>query len=269
MAASQRLRNCNRAPWEELAAAPEPRGARVLDLDPELGQRIPEERRTEAHAALIARTMNLPRGRWEPPEALDPRHLGFLVLDGLLARDVVLAGTTCTELFAESDLLHPLTTTGDDSLVQHRVVWHVLEPVKVAVLDEHFSRSMLSWPQVMRTLLDRALRCARRSSIHAALLQLNPVETRLLVLFWYLAERWGRVTPRGVRVRLRLSHETLGQLVGCQRASVTTALRHLAESGLVLRRSDRTWLLVGTPPDEMTAIHWGSGVALSGGTPAA
>ena len=245
------------------------RGARLLDLDPELGSRVPEEQRTQARAALVARTMAVYRGRWEPPAEVDPRHLGFLVLDGLLARDVVLAGTTCTELFGEGDLLHPMTTAGDDSLVHHRVLWHVLEPVKLAVLDEYFSRSMLAWPQVMRCLLERALRCARRSSIHAALQQLSPVETRLLVLFWYLAERWGRVTPVGVRLGLRLSHETLGQLVGCRRASVTTALGHLADSGLVARRSDHTWLLLGEPPDDLTAIHWDAGLAVSGESPAA
>ena len=49
-------------------------------------------------------------------------------------------------------------------------------------------------------------------SIHQALLQLSPVETRLLVLFWHLAERWGHVTPDGITVRLRISHEVLGQL---------------------------------------------------------
>jgi CRP/FNR family transcriptional regulator, cyclic AMP receptor protein len=261
MAPAQRLRNCNRASWEELAAAPEPRSARLLDLDPELASWVPEERRTEARAALVARTMTVQRGRWEPPVEVDPRHLGFLVLEGLLAREVVLAGTTCTELFGEGDLLHPLTATAEDSLVHHRVLWHVLEPVRLAVLDEHFSRSMLAWPHVMRSLLDRALGGARRSSIYAALQQLSPVETRLLVLFWCLAERWGRVTPGGVRLGLRLSHETLGQLVGCRRASVTTALGHLVESGLVARRSDHTWLLHGSPPDELTAIHWGSGLA--------
>jgi CRP-like cAMP-binding protein len=269
MAASQRLRNGNRAPWDGLAPAPEPRSARLLDLDPELGARIPEELRTQARAALVARTMLVQRGRWEPPGEVDPRHLGFLVLQGLLARDVVLAGTTSTELFGEGDLLHQLITTRDESLVHHRVLWHVLEPVRLAILDEYFSRSMLAWPNVMRGLLERALRSAQRSSLHAALLQLNPVETRLLVLFWYLAERWGHVTPGGVRLRLQLSHETLGQLVGCQRASVTTALRHLVESGLVGRRSDHTWLLRGAPPDEMTAIHQTPGFALAEGSPAA
>ena len=93
-------------------------------------------------------------------------------------------------------------------------------------------------------------------SVHQALLQLSPVETRLLVLFWHLAERWGRVTPDGISVRLRLPHELLGQLVGCQRASVTTALRHISDSGLLIRRSDGTWLLHGSPPGELAELNW-------------
>jgi len=129
MATPRRVRKRSRASLEELPGAPDSRGARLLDLDPELGSRVPEERRTQARAALVARTVTVQRGRWEPPAEVDPRHLGFLVLGGLLARDVVLAGTTCTELFGAGDLLHPLTTTEEDSLVHHRVLWHVLEPV--------------------------------------------------------------------------------------------------------------------------------------------
>ena len=108
----------------------------------------------------------------------------------------------------------------------------------------------------MGALLERAVRRTQRMSIHQALLQLSPVETRLLVLFWHLAERWGHVTPDGISVRLRLSHELLGQLVGCRRASVTTALRHIDESGLLVRSADGTWLLRGSPPDELAEIHW-------------
>ena len=55
----------------------------------------------------------------------------------------------------------------------------------------------------MGALLERAVRRTQRMSIHQALLQLSPVETRLLVLFWHLAERWGHVTPDGITVRLR------------------------------------------------------------------
>ena len=140
--------------------------------------------------------------------------------------------------------------------MRYHVLWHVLAPVRLAVLDDAFARSLAAWPQVMGALLERAVRRTLQMSIHQALLQLSPVETRLLVLFWYLAERWGRVTPDGISVRLRVSHELLGQLVGCRRASVTTALRHIDESGLVVRRADGTWLLRGSPPDELAEVHW-------------
>jgi CRP/FNR family transcriptional regulator, cyclic AMP receptor protein len=129
-------------------------------------------------------------------------------------------------------------------------------PVRLAILDDGFGRSLARWPQVMSALLERAVRRTHRMSIHEALLQLSPVETRLLVLFWHLAERWGRVTPAGIALRLRLPHALLGQLVGCRRASVTTALQHIYATGALRRRDDGTWLLTGDPPSELTAVHW-------------
>ena len=37
---------------------------------------------------------------------------------------------------------------------------------------------------------------------------------------------------------------------------MTTALRHIDESGLIVRKADGTWLLRGSPPDELAEIHW-------------
>jgi CRP/FNR family transcriptional regulator, cyclic AMP receptor protein len=183
-------------------------------------------------------------------------RLGYLILDGLLARDMTLAGRTATELLGDGDVVQPWVASREEGLVRYRVAWHVLMPVRLAVLDDEFGRSLARWPQVMSTLLERAIRRTHRMSIHAALLQLSPVETRLLVLFWHLAERWGHVTPAGIALRLRLPHALLGQLVGCRRASVTTALQHIYTSGELTRRGDGTWLLTGDPPDELTGVHW-------------
>ena len=233
------------------------RSVRILELDPELGRRVPAAQIADARAQLVARAKTLDCGRWEVPhDEADRGTLGFLMLEGLLARDVLLAGTTSTELVGEGDVLQPWTAAGDDELLPYHVLWHVLSPVRVAVLDAPLARTLTHWPPVLGALLERALRRTLRMSIHQALLQLSPVETRLLVLFWHLAERWGHVTPDGISVRLRLSHELLGQLVGSRRASVTTALRHIDESGLVVRRADGSWLLRGSPPDELAEIPW-------------
>jgi CRP/FNR family transcriptional regulator, cyclic AMP receptor protein len=203
----------------------------------------------------VARVKVLEPGRWEVPHDSTGR-LGFLLLDGLLARDVVLVGHTCTELLGEGDVIQPWIPSTDDGLVRYHVLWHILAPSRLAVLDDSFARKLADWPQVMSMLLERAIRRTLRMSVHQALLQLSPVETRLVVLFWHLAERWGRVTPDGISVRLRMSHELLGQLVGCRRASVTTALHRVSDSGLIVRKSDGTWLLRGEAPDELGEISW-------------
>ena len=241
---------------------------RVLEQEPELGLRVPPDQIARARAELVAEVGRLERGLWEPPAGSGGGRLGYLILEGVVARNLILAGSTCTELVGEGDVLQPSLAPRDDNLLPYHVQWQVLEPSSVAILDDAFARVLGSWPPVMSALLERAVRRTLRMSIHQALLQLSPVETRLLVLFWHLAERWGKVTPAGINVRLRLSHEVLGHLVGAQRASVTTALRHIGESGKLVRRTDRTWLLCGSPPDELDRVRWdrsggSAGVALT------
>lgn len=229
----------------------------LLEADPELGRRVPASQIADARTRLVVAVEELDIGVWEVPE--DCRSLGtfgFLILDGVLARDILLAGAVSTELIGDGDFLQPWVAEREDGLLHYRVYWHVLQPVRIAVLDARFGKAAGEWPQVIAALLERAVRRTVRMSIHQALLQLSPVETRLLVLFWYLAERWGRVSPEGVRLPLRLSHQLLGQLVGCRRASVTTALKEIATSGEAERRDDGSWVLRGAPPDEFHRLRW-------------
>jgi CRP/FNR family transcriptional regulator, cyclic AMP receptor protein len=231
--------------------------ARVLELDPELGLRIPASEISRAREELVASVLELPAGHWDVPHREGARgRLGYLILEGLLARDMTVAGRTATELLGDGDVVQPWVAQREEGLVRYRVGWNVLMPVRLAILDDVFGRSLARWPQVMSALLERAIRRTHRMSIHEALLQLSPVETRLLVLFWHLAERWGRVTPAGIALRLRLPHALLGQLVGCRRASVTTALQHIYATGQLTRRTDGTWLITGDPPDDLASVHW-------------
>jgi CRP/FNR family transcriptional regulator, cyclic AMP receptor protein len=229
----------------------------VLEVDPELARRIPPSRVYEARRRLVAPLQTLSPGFCDVPDDNEPMHLGYLVIEGLLARDVVLAGHVSTELLGEGDLVQSWAASSDETLIHYRVYWHVLSRVKLAILDGEFARTLVHWPQVLAVILERANRRALHMSIHQALLQLSPVETRLLVLFWHLAGRWGRVTPKGVLLPLALTHQVMGQLVGCQRASVTTALKSVSASGLVERLADGGWLLHGEPPDELSHLSWG------------
>ena len=85
----------------------------------------------------------------------------------------------------------------------------------------------------------------------AVAIALEPrVERRLLLKIRQLADRWGRVTPRGVRLDLRLTHQELADMVGAVRESVTVALGSLAKQR-VLSIRDRTILIRndGDSPD--------------------
>lgn len=246
-----RTRPVNAEPPPEPAAP----SVRVLERDPELGLRVPPERIALARQGLVARAGWLEPGVWEAPGPAGGL-LGYLILDGVIAREIVLAGQTCTELLGDGDVVQPWIPHRADGLVRYRLEWRVLHRAQVAVLDGDFSRALGEWPEVQGALLERAIARTHRMHIHQALLQLSPVETRLLVLLWFLAERWGHVTRAGVTLRLPLSHQMLGRLVGCRRASVTTALGRIDASGRVVRRSDGSWLLRGSPPDELAHFHW-------------
>jgi hypothetical protein len=169
------------------------------------------------------------------------------VVDGLLSRRVAVAGRRCLELLGVGDLLRPWQNDGDHFIAPFESVYQVHEPVQLAVLDQRAAVRIGRWPEVMAMIVSRAMNRSRALAGHLVLAQMPRVDERLLVLFWHLADRWGRVTPDGVVLPLNLSHEMLGALIGAQRPTVTLALKQLGERNHVMRRPDRTWLLLDEP----------------------
>jgi hypothetical protein len=225
----------------------------VLDSDPDLGERLSPDERDEAKRLLVARTMTLEAGPWDPAATWDRKNapsVGLLLCDGLIAREVVVAGRPSSELLGPSDILRPWDQDGDIGLMPVDVSWQVLSRADVMVLDRNFLIAASRWPALLETLLGRTLRRARWLAFQVGMKQITRVEGRVLVLFWALSERWGVVTPRGVHIRLKLTHETIGRLVGARRPSVTTALGSLRDAGAIERQRDG-YLLFGDAEDAM------------------
>lgn len=218
-------------------------GVALLVADPALGLGLPNDDLPTARRVVAAPREDLPAGPWEPPtrEAYGDGTFALLLLKGLLTRDTVLAGRSAAQLLGPGDVLQPWPT--GDSLLPAVTRWAVREPVVMAVLDDRFLAAGRRWPALSINLQTRLARQADRAILHAALGQLPRVELRIVALLWHLAERWGKVTPEGVVVPLRLTHETLGRLVGAQRPTVTLALRALVEAGSIVRRDDGCWIL--------------------------
>jgi CRP/FNR family transcriptional regulator, cyclic AMP receptor protein len=224
----------------------------ILDADPELGAGLSGEARDLARRHAVAAVHALPTGAFDfasPNGDNAAPAVGLLILDGLITRDVELAKRATTELLGQGDVIRPWDDERSLEPLPGSVTWSVLEPARVAVLDRRFAAVAGRWPTMLDTLIGRMTRRSRQLSVQRAIAQVPRVDARVLVLLWLLADRWGRVSPQGVRVPLALTHETIGKLVGARRPSVTTALGQLIARGDIERRPDGGWILHGQPPE--------------------
>lgn len=224
---------------------------RLVDEDTELFAALSPRGQLEARARAVAPVIRLERGPW--PGGLgnlcDPDTcLGLLVLDGLLIHSIVVAHEPRSEIVGPGDVLRPWQEETEIASVPFASDWEVVHTTRLAVLDGRFLAFAARWPQLMSAIVERTVRRSHRLGLQLAITDLRRVDERLMLFFWHLADRWGRVGPDGITVPLPVTHDVLAQLVCAQRPTVTSALRRLTNEGRVRRRPDKTWLLAPDPP---------------------
>lgn len=218
----------------------------MLRLDPDLGAEIEAGRRATAERSCLASVCELPRGQWDVDG--DGSGFGLLVLSGALCRRVVHSERSGVELLGPGDLLRPWDDRiGESSSIPTDSNWTVVDPARLAVLDSAFARRAAPYPEIAIGLMRKGLLRARYMAVLAAIVGQRRIETRLNMLFWHLADRFGHVRGDWVDVPLALTHSQLADLVAARRPSVTTALGRLDERG-VLHRGECGWLLRGPAP---------------------
>ncbi|MEA2307509.1 MAG: family transcriptional regulator, cyclic receptor protein [Solirubrobacteraceae bacterium] len=224
----------------------------VLQEDPDLGRGLEGPRLAAARRDCRAEVIAVRAGAWDAAAHADGIEHGFglLLLDGVVVRRVGRQRRHGAELLGPGDLIRPTPTEGGDSLnTPFTTTWRVMEPLRAAVLDHGFVQRAAPYPELAACLTARAVARARHVLVHMAIAHHARVDKRLELLLWHLADRWGRVTPHGVALPLRLTHELLADLVAAQRPSVTLSLQHLERDGRLARR-DGVMYLLGDPPGD-------------------
>ena len=164
----------------------------IIDADPEVRDLLPAVDYERARRETQTRVRRLSTGNWDVTAAEEPdgHHRGFLIVDGLLSREVDVLGRRCVELIGAGDVIRPWSWDDEGSHVHAEVGWVVLEPARLAVLDHRLVVRMNPWPQLGLELFNRGTRRAHALAVTLAIAHHQRVDDRLLLTLWHLAERW-------------------------------------------------------------------------------
>lgn len=236
---------------------------RLLDLDPEIGSLLaPEEREAAALLTLPVRAVG--RDARDFLDHLAETHaFGAILIDGVLAHEVALAGRVALRLLGPGDTV--VVPGGPGPLALSGSVWFPTDRLRVALLDAHCVSALGRWPALMVGLYMRIGQQVERLTTQLLISQLPRVEDRLLALMWLMSESWGRVTPVGTRLPLDLTHEALGRMIGARRPTVSLALRDLAEQGALIRQRGGWMLLTPFPLPDPADASTEATIGLGGG----
>lgn len=219
----------------------------LLAEDPDLGRKMSPERFATAARDLTVPTYRLARGPLaQMPESPNPDStFGFLILSGLLMREVTVAARPASELLGQGDMVCPWMRDAVE-LLPRTVSWIVAQDSVLADLGGDAAGRLGGCPEVLEVLMDRSLARAEAMALQRSVASHVRVDVRLLAYLWHVAERWGVVLRDGVRIDAPLTHATLARMVGARRPTVTTALQRLMQLGY-LRRDGTMFVVLGDP----------------------
>jgi hypothetical protein len=181
---------------------------------------------------------------WLPPAArCRESTFGLLILEGLLGCRTQVGDTAATELLTCGDIIRPWERWPDWGRNQVSLEWRVFHPARLAVLAPDVTALIGRRAQLTVNFSGRLLRRARSAQYLMALNHEKRVDARLLATLWYIADTCGRVTPQGVKIPFRITHDAFGEILGARRPSVTTAFHSLAARGLATREPGGTYTL--------------------------
>jgi hypothetical protein len=223
----------------------------LLRADGELARRLPPDDRVVADRQLVAPVVRVPEGPWDAGAQMGRRPVAYLVLEGTLLRSCRVGGRWSSEILGREDVLRPWDEAEGISV---EVAWQALESVQLAIIEQRLVLLVSRWPDLVDELLARSVRRSRFLAVLRSVCAIRRLDIRLLVLLRLLAGRWGRVSPRGVHVGVRLTHEALARVVGAQRPSVSATLSRLRCDGLVTTNGRELVLALELPREVEEAL---------------
>lgn len=104
-------------------------------------------------------------------------------------------------------------------------------------------RAVADHPRVALNLMRSLAERLREAEDQIEALAFRPVPARLAGKLLDLMDRYGRVTPNGIRIDERFTHMQLAEMIGTSRETLTKVLNELRDAGLIDVRERLVWVL--------------------------
>jgi CRP/FNR family transcriptional regulator, cyclic AMP receptor protein len=221
---------------------------RFFEIEPDLLCRLGATDADALRRQAVVPVVRIPRGKWRSPPSDSPSPGLYFILDGFVALTVLSAGKRGAEIFGSGDIIDPAPEEATYAPLAFESTWVALAPTRVAVLDGEFLRCLARCPAVSQQVLSNMTRRCEKIALDRSIAQVRGLANRIMLRLWEVAGRWGTVTAEGTVLPLRLSHETLGELLGASRPSVTDAIHELMRDGKLERGTDGRWILLRKQP---------------------
>jgi CRP-like cAMP-binding protein len=112
----------------------------------------------------------------------------------------------------------------------------------LSIVAHDLERVAATYPSVAAAVLGELGARLASANDRLAGLAFQSVPARLAAVLLELAERYGRVTPRGVRIDLRLTHGQLAELVSTTRETLTKVAGWLRAENLAQLARQEIWI---------------------------
>src|SRR3954449_7983918 len=131
----------------------------LLDADPDLAEGLEGEREALARRHLVVAVERVEAGQWAPRhnEFRAVGGIGLLILDGLALRQLSLGHRSAAELLGPGEVLRPWEDDGEHAAYPFSASFRVLSPLTLGILDEDFTRRLMSFPEVVSRLMGRVM----------------------------------------------------------------------------------------------------------------
>jgi CRP/FNR family cyclic AMP-dependent transcriptional regulator len=144
-------------------------------------------------------------------------------------------------------ILDPGMSFGQVAVLQHErqdAYAEALVDCSVRMLRvDDLERVLQASPQVALNLMRSLAERLRDAEDQIESLAFRPVPARLAAKLLDLMDRYGRVTPTGIRIDERFTHLQMAEMIGTSRETLTKVLNELRDAGLIDVRERLIWVL--------------------------